>query len=541
MKIHNIFSYKEKYGLLIADNQVDLISWKKGVFELIGVFSNDDDGVVKMSDFLQKNAKRFSQQPFYVLVNVIGEDYRFEKTAHLLGKYKTDLHAKRMQQLFRGSRFSVSEVQGRDELGRRDDFVLFSGILTEQKVAPWANLLSRDGHYLAGVHMLSHLLSGAILSTVGGSKKGNSLLLTFHEHGFLRQTFFSNGHLRFSRVSKVAGADVGEISASIKKELERTLQYLTSLKISLAGGLVVRVISPGNMTGQLRESFSNSERIKFDFHDAGQLAEKIGIQNPIRDLGKDSSLPMHIMFSSLRFRQLANPQLIIYYWIQLLTKVSVAAMVVYALFGYWNPLLQLKTGYGYTSETSEVSDKVKALERKIRSEIEGVIGEPPSSPSNMEAISNLYNIFDSISTSPTKLLYYIGQALRRNNNVVLTEISWQVTNSSINTEENSRVLLSGEDIYQIAIIKGIISPIGNRETYRDVSQRAKKLVSTLDAREDMLVEVIEIPADEISLAGLSGSLSAQEDVEAPESRDFELRIIWKEYDKLYFDRVIKQL
>ena len=105
IKIPEFLHFKKKYGLLIADNEVSMVSWRKGNLERIGLFSNDDAGIARFLDFLSKNVNMFKDREFFLMVNIIGEDYRFEKVAHLYGKYKTDFHTKRMQQLFRGSQF----------------------------------------------------------------------------------------------------------------------------------------------------------------------------------------------------------------------------------------------------------------------------------------------------------------------------------------------------------------------------------------------------------------------------------------------------
>lgn len=548
IKLPDFVHVKTKYGLLVTDNEVSMVSWSRGSMERLGLFSNDDTGVARMLEYFSKNADTFRDKPFHVLVNIIGEDYRFEKVAHLIGKYKTDFHAKRMQQLFRGSQFCMSNVQGREERGRREDWVLFSGVLTENKVQPWINLVTRGGRYLAGVHMVSHLLSGSVLNAVGGNDKGNNLVMTIHERGLLRQTFFVNGHLRFSRVSKINDESAEQVGASIKRELERTLQYLSSLKISIGSGMTVRVVSPSTMVGQLREAVASGERIRFDFQDVAQIASRIGLKAPIEALGRDSSLPLHIMFSSLIPQQLAKVRFITYYWTQLFTKAAIAVLVFYGVFAYWTPLSYLNEGYDDSSIAQSLEEEAAGLQRRYDNEVRGIIGDPPSSPENMRAVSELYSVLESVSVSPTQMMYFIGQGLRQNPNVEITEIDWQLSNipaGGTGAEESDSVLVSGEDIYQIARIDGRLAPrassSGRAETYRDVAVRATRLVESFRTRDDVYVEVLEIPSESISTENLSGQLDAGLDVEAPTSRVFSLRIIWKQYDQEGLARIVNQL
>ena len=540
IRIPDFLHFRKKYGLLITDNEVSMISWRKGDLERIGIFSNDDTGVARLLDFFAKN-KALRDQPFHVLVNIIGEDYRFEKVAHLIGKYRTDFHARRMQQLFRGSQFCMSQVQGREERGQRQDWVLFSGVLTENKVLPWVNALTRGGRYLAGVHMVSHILSDTILSSIGGDAKGNNLVMTIHERGLLRQTFFVNGHLRFSRVSKINDDSAEHVGASIKRELERTLQYLNSLKISIGGGMMVRVISPSTMVGQLRESVASGERIKFEFQDVAQVAVKIGLKTPIEAMGRDSSLPLHVMFSSLRLRQLARLQLVTYYFVQLLSKTSIALLFFYGLNAYWSPLSNLKNGYDYQSDARDLEERSGGLQQRYDSEVGGIVGDPPSSPENMQAVSELFSVLENISVSPTQLLYFIGQGMRKNSNVEVTAIDWQLSNTPGPSGEPDSVVVNGKDIYQIAVVEGNLLEGRSGETYRDVARRAQRLVESFRTREDVHVEILEIPSETISTENLSGELSSELDVEAPSSRKFALQIIWKQYDENGLSSLLQNL
>ena len=530
IKIPSFLHFKKKYGLLINDSEVSMISWHKGDMERIGLFSNDDTGVARLLDFFAKNPA-LKDQPFHVLVNIIGEDYRFEKVAHLIGKYRSDFHFRRMQQLFRGSQYCMSYVQGREERGRRDDWVLFAGVLTENKVQPWVSVLTRGGRFLAGVHMVSHMLSDSVLRAVGGEQKGSNLVLTIHERGLLRQTFFVNGHLRFSRVSKINDETAEQVGASIKRELERTLQYLTSLKISIGGGMAVRVIAPSAMVGQLRESVVSGERIKFEFHDAAQVAIKIGLGAAVEKLGHDSSLPLHAMFSELHLRQLARLNLVTYYFLQMFAKAAIVLLAVYCVPAYWTPLSDLKQGYDHQLEAGNLQQQANDLRRRYNSEVGGIVGEPPSSPENMQAVSELYAVLENVVVSPTQLMYFIGQGLRKNSNVEITMIDWHLSNTPTPTDNSDNVIVSGEDIYQIAQLDGNLLEGRAGETYRDVARRAQRLVQSFRTREDVHVEVLEIPSDTISTENLSGDLSSDLDVEAPSSRNFSLQIVWKQYDQ----------
>ena len=187
-KLPNAFWIFKRYGILVTDDEAVFFSCARGRFEQLGVFSNDAEGVSRFEQEIKANEKKYRGKTFHIVVNVIGEDYRFERVAHLIGKYRNDFHARRCKQFFRGSNLYMSEVHGREELGRREDLVLFYGVLTSQKVEPWVKALQTVDAQIAGAHPVS-LVSKPIYAALGISDP-SALVITFHENGMVRQNLF---------------------------------------------------------------------------------------------------------------------------------------------------------------------------------------------------------------------------------------------------------------------------------------------------------------------------------------------------------------
>lgn len=533
-------SFTRKYGLLINDTEVLLVSSKSGEFERIALFSNDEEGVQNFSDFLEKNRKKYRNCGFQIMTNIIGEDYRLEKIAHLIGKYKTDFHRRRMQQLFRGSPLCMSVVQGREERGRREDIVLFYGLLTENKVVPWMNAVAKGGdRYLIGVHGMS-FVNTPLLSTVANDwRQGNHLLMTIHEKGLLRQTQYSRGLIRFSRVSKIEDDSAEHLAAAIKKELERTVQYLHSLKISIASGLSVQFICPGNMVGQLREMIGGGDKIRFHFHDAAAVAQKMGLKGAIGELGRDSSLSLHSLFSYLRVFQLAALNRVQFYWIRLMTHIAVGFLALYGVVNIYEPVQVYYKGYSMEAERKVLTERRNQKKNQYESELQ-LTEDPPSSPENVSAVSNVFRVFGGIDVSPTQLMYYFSRGMEQNKRVEIVRMKWYISNNPAATEGTAESLVSGEDVFQILEVDGVLTPIAN-ENYTDVARRAKALLSSLEKRSDIVIDVIELPDEELDVSSLSGELSSSFDADAARERNFKLRIIWKFYAKEQIDGLLTKV
>lgn len=523
-------SFTKKYGLLVNDTDVLLVSSKSGDFERIALFSNDEAGIQGFTEYLAKNQKQYRNHGFQIMTNIIGEDYRLEKIAHLIGKYKTDFHQRRMQQLFRGSPLCMSIIQGREERGRREDIVLFYGLLTENKVVPWMNAITKTGdRYLIGVHGVSFVNTPLLSSVASDWRSGNHLLMTIHEKGLLRQTHYSRGQIRFSRVSKIEDDTAENLAAGIKKELERTVQYLHSLKISVVGGVSVQFICPGNMVGQLREMIGGGEKIRFFFHDASALAQTIGLKGAIGELGRDSSLSLHSMFSYVRLFQLAAINRVQFYWMRLFTHIAVVCLALYGVVNAYTPVQVYYDGYSLESERTVLEKRRNQKKNQYESELQ-LTEDPPSSPENVSAVSNVFRVFGGIDVSPAQLMYYFSRGLSQNKRVRVNNMKWYISNDTSAEDGSVEALVTGEDVFQILDVEGTLIPIAN-ETYVDVADRAEALLNSFEERSDIVIDVIELPSRDLDLSTLSGELSSDFDADAARDRNFKLRIIWKFYDE----------
>lgn len=539
LKIPPFLSIGKKYGLLISDTDVNFVSWKNGELENIAAFVNEDEGVAAFAAFLKEHAATYDNKAIYILTNIIGEDYRFEKVAHLIGKFKTDFHERRMNQLFRGSSLTLSEVQGREEHGRREDLVLFYGLLAEGKVLPWMNVSARpdSGRYLAGVYGVS-FVSQPILMQVSDSRKGNTLLMTLHEKGLLRQVYYTGKQMRFSRVSKIADDSAEKMAAAVRKELERTVQYLNSLKISVVGGIDVHFICPGNLVGQLRELLSGGDKVKFSFHDAAAVAQGMGLKSSIGELGRDSSLALACMFSRLHIHQLAKFDRIRYFWVK---GVATAAIIAFALYGVITSV-PLVTNFLEIQDVANNNTRLteqRDLAKKNYNEQTG-FGNPPSSPENIAATSRVFSLVSDIQVAPGQLLYYFARGIEGAPRLGISRIRWFLTDNPDDSRGSSRSLFSGNDLFQVLEVDGEFLPIAN-ETYLDVAARAERLLDTFEDRADIRIVPTRIPSSEVPAGSLSGVISDSLEIEAARDRAFSLRVIWKSHEAGYMEKFITQI
>ncbi len=523
------FGLFKKYGLLINDTDVLLVSWKQGTLEKIAVFANDENGLEQFDAYMRANEKKIKNNVFYILSDIIGEDYRIEKVTHLVGKYKVDFHHRRMQQLFRGSNLCMSMTQGREEQGRRDDYVLFYGLLTENKVLPWVNIVKNNTSYLAGVFGSAFVSKEVLQAATSEWSKGNSLLMTIHEKGLFRQTFFSRGQPRFSRVSKIDDSSAQSVALAIRKELERTIQYLNSLKISTAGGINVEIVCPGAMVSQLREIVASGEKIKFSFHDGFALAKKLNLTNSIGNIGQDSSIILHSMFCFPRLKQLAKFSIVRFYRARLVGNLAVVGFLGYFLVSMTGTAGIFLQAQDYKSQ-NDVLTTSRNIKKQNYADEARLSQDPPSSSANIGSVSKTFRLLSKLQIYPSQLFYYFSRSLSKNKLVQINNMRWYITNESTSSDANNKALFTKKDFYQILEVSGQFLPVAG-ETYLNVADRADSLMESLNQeRADILVEAIERPSRELEKEALGGVLDEGYAVDSARNRTFKIKIVWKEYD-----------
>ncbi|MGI9338323.1 MAG: hypothetical protein ACR2P4_07440 [Gammaproteobacteria bacterium] len=506
--------FGERPGLIISDDEVSLVVWKGGELRQVAAFPNDDKGVALFGQHLVENPYR--NKGFFVIANIIGEDYRSEHVPHLTGTAKAGFHNRRMRSLFRGSSFFLSELQGREERGKREDIVLFFGLLAASKIDPWLAAIAKDGvRYVTGVHGMPHVAS--FLRPMLPKTRQDSVLITFHENDTVRLTFFAAHKLRFSRIAKVSsGSDAAALAATIKKELERTMQYLNTMRAFMEGRLTVDCICPGSMTGPLAQALPSAGRLEYRFHSAEALYEQAGIKKPLTETGRDSSLHVNALCRRIVFRQLAPQRQIMHYWIQIGARTAMVLFCLYGAYAYANAGITFSEGFfSYVAENEETERTLNEEKTGYQSDVQS-LGDKPSTGENVRAVATTFDMIEAQGLTPTRLLYYLSGALAQNADIIsVNNVKWYVSPEAVAPPSDGVQVISGGDFYQILEVQGA----AQGGTQRQVFENTRQFVESFDKRGDVFIEEREMPPEQLNTL-------LDEDTEL--EREFILRIIWRD-------------
>lgn len=176
-------------------------------------------------NYLTKNIKI----PIYWLIDTTQEEYQVSLLPHVLGKDRRDLLAYKMKRLFEKTPYGYGVVQEREKQGRGDDRVLFTALNNPALLQPWLNLITTHKVPLAGIYSLP-LLSQNLLKYL--PKKPYFLLVTntppisSHSSAGLRQSFFVNQKLQFSRLIPLNSLEPQEHAEYVVSQIVKTHNYL---------------------------------------------------------------------------------------------------------------------------------------------------------------------------------------------------------------------------------------------------------------------------------------------------------------------------
>ena len=168
--------------------------WKNGTLEAPYYFSNSSEGLERFTEFLLTH-----RDPAYLMVDLIEEDFRQEVVPHLTGSNHQALVHRKFDQHYRSTPFRLATLQRRQEEGRRDDEMLFSALTNANRISTWLDLLLQYKTPIVGIYSVPH----ASFPLIKDIDSDHLLLLSWEKDAVLRQTYFLNKRLRFSRLTPI--------------------------------------------------------------------------------------------------------------------------------------------------------------------------------------------------------------------------------------------------------------------------------------------------------------------------------------------------
>lgn len=379
-------------------------------------FAGDEAGLAAFGDYLAGHRRSL----FMVLADAAEETFQTEDIPYSSGKDRQAIIRRKLAQHFYGTPYALAISQGRLKSGRRDERMLLMALTQPQHLEPWITALRARKAILAGVYSLPQ----TIASLLPGKPSGQLLLLTLTRAG-LRQTFFDEGQLRFSRLTPLIhdSADASAIAAA--SEAVKMHQYLASQRlIQRDRPLTTRVlVHPAEAAAMRARCLSNSS-LHFEVADLLEEARRTGLRVALANSQADL-LFCHLLVKKTPADQFAPPEELDFYRLwqtRFGLKAASALILVGSLLFSANhglDIMKLRDDAEQTRQQSEANQaqymaKMQAL---------------PKIPLGTDDLRTLIGRYDQVALraqGPGPLLIQISQSLDAFPTISIDRIEWGI-------------------------------------------------------------------------------------------------------------------
>ncbi|HQS57272.1 MAG: hypothetical protein B7Y56_00105 [Gallionellales bacterium 35-53-114] len=477
--------------------------WKNGALSAPFYFTTTLDGLAKFSDFLKAYP-----DPAYLLVDLIEEDFRQETVPHLIGANRHALIQRKFEQYYRSTPFRMASLQQRQSEGRRDDELLFSALTNPARISAWLELLLLHNTPIVGIYSVPH----ASIPLIKDVDSDHLLLLSWEKNSGLRQSYFLNKRLRFSRLTSINPN--GTFADAIATESARTHQYLQSLSLTPQGELLnVHIICHASDRAQLDARLPANLHMRYGYLDLQQLGKSFKSQYVFPD-SDATPLYLHLLATQPpRASYAASKQTHFYQlWQTRRGLLGLAAATALACLA-WGTFSFLE-GKAVSGEIDSIKDQASRMMRDTQQITQHFpistrnAQGGTASASDMKTAVTLFRNLQYYSVPPRQILQGLTETLNNFPSIYTDKLAWQSSAAA------------GPYPEQIITFNGELADFGN--DYRGALNYLERFQLML-TRAGYSVTPVKLPLD----FSTKGSIGADIGESSDKPSDFSLKITWK--------------
>ncbi|MFZ3320916.1 MAG: hypothetical protein WA190_00990 [Usitatibacter sp.] len=474
--------------------------------------------------------------PLRIFTDLSEEDLRLDTIPHVGAGDRVAIVGRKLAQIYRNTPYRYAQVQGRETEGRRDDRVIYTAITNPEALRVWLEMIERLKVPLEGIYSAA-VASGALLDELD-LLFPHALLVTFTPGDAMRQTYFRDREIKFSRLTPI---DLGEgqtLGGMIAEETTRTWQYLDSLRsFAHDDRLEVCVLVHRNDRANVESALRDFAQLQYRLLDMDEVAIKLGLKPPPLDSTAEEVM-VHLFLLRKVPNHFATPEMRRYATHRsariLLTQLSACALAASVAWGAWN----VWRIFQETESDQRVSQQVTALNR----ETDDILHSLPSfgvGGTTMRDAVTFYNGALRGYPTLTDFLLPISGVLRGYPDVKLTQISWLATddprvtprikattlrdpppvksasravtgttsNAAATTEDSPNPPFVGGR-YEVALIEATVRVPSN--DFRAARAEVERLAGEIGQVEGFRVDVVDSPLDTSPSLELQGHLLERE-------------------------------
>lgn len=480
-----------------------------GSVEPEGSFTADAAGLEAFGAYLAQHRGCV----FSLLADVSEEGFQAEDIPFTSGKDRKAIITRKLAQFFYNTPLSAAISHGRLKTGRRDEHLLMMALTRPQHFEPWLDLMQEMQTILAGIYTLPQVTQRLVPADAPPQ-----LLLITQTHAGLRQTYFAERQLRFSRLTPLATGSAQEAAVATSIEAAKMHQYLSSQRlIDRNRPLATRVLAHPMQIGAMRERCRDSAVLQFEIADLLQEAKRLGLRAALAD-SRAEMLFCHLLALKTPGEQLAPPQSRQFYrlW-QTRFSLKAASAVIFA----GAVLFAAKQGLELW-HLRDVTDKLQQQSRLDQQRYDAMLEALPKIPlstDNLRAFVGRYLQVEKRAQGPGPLLVQLSQSLDAFPAIALDKIEWKIADkpdlpASGTSAPPASPLPAGGPYAQIVATARL--PLGMVGDQRGQLALVADFAKHLGAQADTQAIVLQPPVDTQS----GKTLKSGDEKSAPEAPKF---------------------
>jgi len=404
--------------LLLDGHFLTAHCWSGGHIKVEGEFGHKPAGLEALVEYLKKHRSSL----FFLLADIAEEGFQMEDLPYVQGGDRTALLQRRLGQYYYNTPLSAAISLGRAPTGRRDEKLLFAALTRIETFTPWLDALRDAEVILAGVYSVPLVLAGCAPQLMTGN---GPVLFVSLTRGGVRQSFFDQGKLHFSRLSQLATHSLDEIGRASVTDSAKIFHYLV-VQRQIPSGVALRtvVLAHAGQIPQLRDYCLNTEELTFEFMDLATIARQQGLKDAPLDSNADD-LFIHCLATKPPAQQFApaNERRFYKLW-QIRFALTSAAWIV--LGGCL--LFAAKTGYGLHQLGGTIA-ATKALTATDSGRYNSILAGLPEisvTPDNLRVLMGRIETLQKRAPALEPLLVHLSLALNDFPRIELARLTWKI-------------------------------------------------------------------------------------------------------------------
>ncbi len=485
--------------LFLSADSFQAYVWKGSDWTEVRNFSNDADGREQFSLFLERH-----RYPAYLLVDIIEEDFHLETVPHLIGPSRSALLERKFEQYYRSTPFRQATLLQRQSEGRRDDEFLFSALTNPQRISPWLDTLQANRIPLVGIYSAPNI-SAPLLKDIASE---HVLLLSWEENTGLRQTYFNNKRLHFSRLIPININS--SFSEAVATETPRTQQYLKSLSLPPPGEVLdVHIICHASDKAVLQAKLSGDNDLRYTYLDIEELAKRRKCKHQFTD---SNATPLYLILLATRppATHYANSDHTHIFLLWQLRRIFFGLAVATAFAGLLWGGISFWQGSTFADETQPLLQQIKRLRLQTQ-QIQNSFANTTVSATDMKTAVLLARNLNAYLADPKEILGELSLVLDTFPRINVNKLAWQTSAADAAPSPYPA---------QVITFDGELTGFGGE--HRKAIDYLERFQQTLTQR-GYTVTVRAMPLDVSSKGSISGDVKATEGKLA----QFTLKIIWR--------------